>query len=193
MGLFSLRFWLFLPLLFMTQASFATPEITIHYKHIGFYGQTNEAVIEQLGKQNAKFEQTRVFHSSNHWQKNWVFITEESGKGCKISHVNTWLKADYSLPRWLDKASAPDDVQAPWQDFYQGILDHLNGHKTLAVKTLADIEKAVLKLPRESSCDVIKQEAEILAQQMLETLLPARETKYDIDTQYGLTQGAYWP
>ncbi|MCE2571324.1 DUF922 domain-containing protein [Motilimonas eburnea] len=193
MQLFSLRVWFVLSCLLISQASLAAPEITIRYKHIGFYGQSTEAVLEQLSKQNAHFAQTRTFHNSNEWQKDWVFITEQSNKGCRISHVNTWLKADYNLPRWLDQASAPDTVQAPWHDFYQGVQDHLNGHKTIAIETLADIEKAVLKLPAQSSCDIVKAQAQALAQQMLDTQLPAKEAQYDNDTQFGLTQGAYWP
>lgn len=193
MRLFSLRVWLTLSLLLIAKASFAEPEITIRYKHIGFYGQTTEAVLEQLSKQNAKFAQSKVFHNPNHWHKSWVFITEKSDKGCRISHVNTLLKADYNLPRWLDQASAPAAVQAPWQDFYQAVLDHLNGHKKLAIQTLVDIEKEVLKLPVQPDCDTIKAQAETLAQHMLETELPAREAHYDNETQYGLTQGAYWP
>ncbi|MCE0558231.1 MULTISPECIES: DUF922 domain-containing protein [unclassified Motilimonas] len=169
----------------------ATPEITIHYKHLGFYGQTEHAISEQLSKQNDYFAQHKVFHNDNHWQKGWVLITKESPSGCKITHVNTWLKIDYRLPRWLDQATAPEALQLKWEGFYQGIFMHLDGHKKIAVEALQAIEKSILTLPAAATCEEIKLQAEDLAQQHILKIANA-EKNYDQDTQFGLSQGTSW-
>ena len=190
----SQRFFSFLTSITLMLCSFyvaATPEITIHYKHIGFYGQTNQAITEQLSKQNPYFSQHQAFHNDNNWQQGWTFITKENERGCKISHVNTWLKMDYHLPRWLDEQTAPAELQLNWQDFYQGILMHLDGHKKIAIEALQKIEKAVLNLPLANSCDAIKQQADAIAQQHIANIRVV-EAKYDQATQYGVSQGALW-
>ena len=98
---------------------------------------------------------------------------------------------DYHLPRWLDEQTAPAELQLNWQDFYQGILMHQDGHKKIAIEALQKIEKAVLNLPLANSCDAIKQQADAIAQQHIANIRVV-EAKYDQATQYGVSQGALW-
>lgn len=178
-------------LLLLPWSSWAEPQLTIRYRHFGFYGQNVEAIRDQLGKQNPEFAIDNIFHTEPDWEPSWSLVYHNDDTGCKIERIHTKLKMEYPLPRWLDEHSADETLRNRWQDFYQALLEHLDGHKLIAIDALNEVEQKVLSLPQFDSCETADIEAEEAAQQVIKAF-QVKQREYDQATRLGLTQGVHF-
>ncbi|RJG51486.1 DUF922 domain-containing protein [Motilimonas pumila] len=178
-------------LLLLPWASWAEPQLTIRYRHFGFYGLNIEAIRDQLGKQNPEFAIDNIFHTDVDWEPSWSLVYHNDDAGCKIERIHTKLKMEYPLPRWLNEFDAEEELRSRWQDFYQALLEHLDGHKLIAIDALNEVERQVLTLPRYENCETADIEAEEVAQAVIDEY-QQKHQEYDQTTRLGFTQGVHF-
>jgi predicted secreted Zn-dependent protease len=130
----------------------------------------------------------RGFHGLAQWKVTFEHSTEPQGDGCAISAVRVRVAGEILMPRWVDAAAAPLDLQRRWADHYAALQRHEDGHIQHG-RELALLVKERLMGLGAMACDRLKVLARQESQRLYENL-KARDREYDLRTNHGATQGA---
>src|SRR5690606_7711506 len=125
------------------------------------------------------------------WRIRWWFDREQVPQGCKVSRAVTETDIEYTLPRWVEAANAPEELRETWNRFVEALTVHEQGHGDLARALAAEIEFAIRNLPPEPTCEELDRKVNELANRMI--LEDRTQEAYDLATGHGQTQGAVFP
>ena len=125
------------------------------------------------------------------WRIRWWYDREQVPQGCKVSRAVTETDIEYTLPRWVDAANAPEELRETWNRFVEALTVHEQGHGDLARALAAEIEFAIRNLPPEPTCEELDRKVNELANRMI--LEDRTQEAYDLATGHGQTQGAVFP
>jgi predicted secreted Zn-dependent protease len=128
------------------------------------------------------------FHGLARWKVAPETSVEARGDGCSISAVRVRVTGEILMPRWVDAASAPPDLQRRWTDHYAALQRHEDGHIQHG-RELALLVKERLMGLGVMACDRLEALARNEFQRLYENL-KARDREYDARTNHGATQGA---
>ena len=133
----------------------------------------------------------RRFDASTRWNLEWRFDSHNSWQGCEISRVWTQLKVTMVTPRHGSPSSLPEPLRQEWTRYVQRLALHEEGHVRIPSDAARDIEIALNRLQR-SDCATLEREANRIGNEILQRARGA-ERGYDLQTDYGRTQGARFP
>jgi|GEM_PF-623625 predicted secreted Zn-dependent protease len=125
------------------------------------------------------------------WRIRWWYDREQVPQGCKVSRAVTETDIEYTLPRWVEAANAPEELRETWNRFVEALTVHEQGHGDLARALAAEIEFAIRNLPPEPTCEELDRKVNELANRMI--LEDRTQEAYDLATGHGQTQGAVFP
>ena len=125
------------------------------------------------------------------WRIRWWYDREQVPQGCKVSRAVTETDIEYTLPRWVEAANAPEELRETWNRFVEALTVHEQGHGDLARALAAEIELAIRNLPPEPTCEELDRKVNELANRMI--LEDRTQEAYDLATGHGQTQGAVFP
>jgi predicted secreted Zn-dependent protease len=128
------------------------------------------------------------FHGLARWSVTFDNSMEPRGEDCAISAVRVRVTGEILMPRWVDAAAAPLDLQRRWSDHYAALQRHEDGHIQHG-RELALLVKERLMGLGVMACDRLKALARDESQRLYENL-KARDKEYDARTNHGATQGA---
>jgi predicted secreted Zn-dependent protease len=128
------------------------------------------------------------FHGLARWKVTFENSTESRGDGCAISAVRVRVAGEILMPRWVDAAAAPLDLQRRWSDHYAALQRHEDGHIQHG-RELALLVKERLMGLGVMACERLGALAREESQRLYENL-KARDKEYDVRTNHGATQGA---
>lgn len=128
------------------------------------------------------------FHGLAKWGVAFDNSIEPLGDDCAISAVRVRVTGEILMPRWVDAAAAPLDLQRRWSDHYAALQRHEDGHIQHG-RELALLVKERLMGLGVMACDRLKALARDESQRLYENL-KARDKEYDARTNHGATQGA---
>src|SRR5574337_2123146 len=134
---------------------------------------------------------SRRFDAFTRWNLEWRFDAHNSWQGCEISRVWTQLKVTMVMPRHGSPSSLPDPLRHEWARYLQRLALHEEGHVRIPFDAARDIEIAPNRLQR-SDCAALEREANRIGNEILQRARSA-EQGYDLQTDYGRTQGARSP
>lgn len=127
------------------------------------------------------------FHGLARWNVGYEFTPARDADACRIASVRMTVSGEILMPRWVDEAAAPPDLQRRWRDRYAALLRHEEGHIQHG-RELALLVKERLMGLGVVPCDNLK----ALAQREFERLyenLKTRDREYDARTDHGRNQG----
>lgn len=130
----------------------------------------------------------KVFHGFTNTHVNWRYFWQSSRSGCRLHRVTTTVRIHYQMPAL--KPGADAELKAVWQRYYAALELHERGHGNIAVDAAREIERRLLALPAETTCETLDQVAGDTATAILEQHRPRHE-QYDLATDHGRTQGAH--
>lgn len=128
------------------------------------------------------------FHGLARWNVAFDYEMEPRGADCAISAVRVRVAGEILMPRWVDQATAPLELQRRWSDHYAALQRHEEGHIQHG-RELALLVKERLMGLGVMACDRLKALARDESHRLHENL-KARDREYDARTNHGATQGA---
>ncbi len=130
----------------------------------------------------------KVYHAYTQWNVNWHYYYERRSDGrCGIDSVRTQLTATMTLPAPSDPALAHD---ARFVSYLAALKRHEQGHYEIGRNTASTIDDGIFSLPAQDSCEALAAAADALANARIATAREI-EQRYDRDTGFGRTQGAW--
>ena len=130
----------------------------------------------------------KVFHGYTDWRVDWRFWWWEEPDGrCRITRTETTLHASIILPRLL--AASPAHQQH-FAAYISALQQHENGHYQIAQAAARAIDQRLQLTAEQSSCQRLQERANQQANSVLQQHVE-QEQRYDRDTEYGKTQGAW--
>jgi predicted secreted Zn-dependent protease len=126
------------------------------------------------------------------WNVSWEFLYQRGETSCAITSVSMQVKITFAFPRLkTDETTSPSLVKA-FATFSDKLMLHEKGHGQNAIEAARKIENALMALPPESNCDVLRTKANDLARSFIKEANQA-DIEYDRVTQHGATQGVRFP
>ncbi len=169
----------------------AAPSVTEKNAFYDVRGSTAAEVRNKLNALGHKSTDGKTFDGLTESQISWRFTRRSTGYGCAMDSVNTTVNVTFTMPQWVDRYSAPQDVRLQWDAYYEALRRHEEGHKEIAVQGAREIEQALLTMSARD-CAQLDAQANAKGHQILE-LVRARQRQYDARTEHGKTQGAKFP
>lgn len=130
----------------------------------------------------------RGFHGLARWRIDYQYTTTQQQQRCSISSVRLRVSGEILMPRWVDAASAPADIQRHWSDYYAALQQHEDGHIQHGRELAILVRQRLMGLGA-VPCETLP----ALAQREYDRLygnLKTRDQEYDARTNHGATQGA---
>ena len=132
------------------------------------------------------------FDGMTQWGIEWQNSYRRKGGQCLEFNVILKEKITYTMPKWIDRASAPSALRKKWDRYYKALDLHERGHGQHGLEALQEMESAIPQPRGGLSCAQLQDAFKIKVDAILEKY-KKKEIKYDKDTQHGLTQGAVFP
>ena len=92
----------------------------------------------------------------------------ESRGYCRVSEAAVTVRAKVILPRWRQRGRAEQDVRTVWDTLSSDIKRHEEGHVVIAKNHARELERALLALRRQRTCEAVAVEARAMAARILE-------------------------
>ena len=169
--------------------AWAEPEVTVNHEYYNIHGTTLEQIVREKHARGPKWVDGRRYGASTRPAIGWEFVYRETSEGCELESVQTHVDILFTMPLWVDKASAPKWLQRKWDKYYTALEEHENWHMKLAVRSAQLIEDTFLELKPRSSCTMLQVVAETKGKEILKASQKA-QIKLDKETEHGRTQGA---
>ena len=158
-------------------------DLAITLVHYDVTGQDYPTLMRSLSANGP-----RGFHGLARWKIDYQYTTTQQRERCSISSVRLRVSGEILMPRWVDAATAPIDLQRRWSDYYAALQQHEDGH------IQHGRELAILVRQRLMGLGAVPCEnLQALAQREYDRLygnLKTRDQEYDARTNHGATQGA---
>jgi len=130
----------------------------------------------------------RVFYAQTDWHVQWNISWSKAPDGpCKITTVITKVSARIILPELVNATPTQQDR---FNALLSALRVHELGHYDFAKKAATDIEAEVLSMPETDTCAALEAAANDLGNWTMSEY-KMRESKYDLETDYGRSQGAW--
>lgn len=113
--------------------------------------------------------------------------TRTTPEGCAVQSVRASAASKVRLPRWANRHEAPARLQQSWDGNFRSLELHERGHVEISLAGARDLERAIMQLPPQVSCELLQGEAR-KQQQALRIRTQERQVAYDLDTNHGLKQ-----
>jgi len=132
------------------------------------------------------------FHALTTWRVSWHFRWERGAAyGCRITGVDTGLRAKIVMPHLLPSVVLPVDVRTSWNAYLEKLMLHEKGHVAIGEAARADAERSIRTLPAAATCEELERAANEAGNAAIRKA-NGDDIAYDRDTHHGATQGAKW-
>jgi predicted secreted Zn-dependent protease len=128
------------------------------------------------------------FHGLAKWNVTYKYTTKAQDAVCRFDTVDVIVRGEVLMPKWVDEAQAPPDLQYRWQNYYSALKRHEEGHVQNGTELALLVREKFLGLGT-FACS----QAPSIAQKEFDQIYSfhkERDKKYDERTEHGATQGA---
>ena len=129
-----------------------------------------------------------TFKGHTKWHVKWNFKWKKRNGICKITQVKTHLNVTYTMPRIPINHPVKLNVRTPFNNYYNALMKHEEGHKDSGLYAARDIEKALLKLPTDIDCNRLSNSANQMGHKIIKKY-NQRDINYDKKTKHGKLEG----
>ncbi|MEJ2039886.1 MAG: DUF922 domain-containing protein [Desulfosarcinaceae bacterium] len=164
------------------------PKVNIKFKYYEFLSVNTNDVRDEMTKKTPIRWNGKKYRGLTNYRIKYNFYTGHIDKTWYIDRVFTTVDVTFTMPRWTDYRKANKDQQQKWDEYYNALMDHENGHKDIAVAAARKIENELLKLAHFLDEDQLKKTAHLRARMILRGY-NARQKKFDLMTEHGKKTG----
>jgi predicted secreted Zn-dependent protease len=147
-------------------------------KHYDVMGGNLEELYKSLAAKGP-----RGFHGLATWNVSYRYESKRSGAMCKIDDLIIRHQGEILMPRWVDAASAPKQMQARWDGIYAKLRRHEDGHIANGQEFLVRVRSALLALPS-YPCESLELESQKVYAALLAIYIE-KDKAFDRRTNHG--------
>ena len=103
-------------------------------------GMSLDQIDESLHR-NAPREGGEIIEGEIRDDLTWKLWSRPEGNACRIVKDIVTIKIDMLLPNWTDRDRAAPPARKTWQEYYDKLLAHEDGHKTIALNAAYAVDK----------------------------------------------------
>jgi len=164
--------------------------VTSHYYQI--QGDTAKALRREMNTKSPVKQNGKRYDAYTAWSVKWRYTWDRTEHRCEINRVTTTVDVTFTLPDWQNYEAAPSALQQHWDDYYQALVAHEQGHQAFGVEAATEIEQGILALGPRENCQRLERDANKLGYKTI-AAHSASEKQYDLDTNHGMNDGAVFP
>lgn len=158
------------------------PDATMQGDYYDIRGTTLEALRREVAKKGPEgwwgMASTRMTYR---------ITTRQTAAGCAIDTVRASADSRVRLPRWVNRAEAPAAVQDQWDSMIRTLDLHERGHVQISLDGARELERSILDMSEEASCELINAEAK-KRHDAVAIRVRERQVTYDRETEHGRKQ-----
>jgi len=126
------------------------------------------------------------------YQLSWQLDMSQQNEHCQLYGVKVTTKVELTMPNWLQLSSLGAETQSSWNGFLSAMQEYEGRHKSIVQIAAKEIGDGVASLPVNSSCQVLRTQADAIGYQALDA---AREQakRYQSETGKGRLMGVSYP
>lgn len=165
-------------------------EVTTRTTYYEVHGRTVAQLAADLRRRGPKGDDGQLRTAFTDSRLRWQFTTRPDGPACRAVGVRVTIAAEVLMPKWVPPADTEPGVVTKWNESMNALAVHEAGHSDIRVRFATAIRDRIAAL--RTRCDRLTAKADS-ASNAIVAELRAAQTKYDADTQNGLTQGTGFP
>lgn len=110
---------------------------------------------------------------ADHWD--WNFRFAATGNSCQVTSDEIILKLRILLPAWVDDARADPATRTAWNNYFQELKAHEDGHKTIALEAAKQVSKLTHGATAPGACAALERSLNRAAKQIVENSEKAQD------------------
>lgn len=158
---------------------------TNYYRVVG----TNTMAIRQSMLERRPWQTNFAYDAKTEWDARFSFTCRQSGNQWVLGGSDVKTRVTITLPQWVPAVPVTHELAAIWQQYFQGLSRHEQGHLQWAREATARAQRRLEALPACGSMQDLTAAAKRAATQAVEECRQ-KEREYDELTHHGQTQGA---
>lgn len=182
-----MRYVLLVPIALVLAGCSTTPKAEVS---VGYYqvSGTNERTIErQLALRGPHIPgKGRALAAARISMEQRVQVAEAPGF-CRVATAQIRIKADVTLPKWKERASASPELARKWDDFAAYAEAHERVHVRIAEAYAAELERKLKQIPSQSDCETVSKIVSVISKEVVSRMNAAQD-KFDADEEKRLNQ-----
>lgn len=128
------------------------------------------------------------FHGLAAWNVSWTYRQQVRTDGaCEATDVAVEVVTEITLPQLVQ---APEPERQRFADYLQALQVHELGHHDIARGAAQWVRAGIEGLPPQPDCEALDAQVQSLTARLIDEA-KGLDKRYDSETQYGRTQGAY--
>ncbi len=168
------------------------PVVKEKYEYYKVCGICEKDLDCDLKEKCITFTDGKKYDSITIWKINWDYGYNNTANTCKADTFTVNVEVTFRLPKWAPTDKAPQALVDKWDTFVRNLLTHEKGHRDLAVEAAAKLARSVAELPPMETCADLDKNVRALGRERMKEL-KEEEKRYDVTTNHGRTQGAFFP
>jgi predicted secreted Zn-dependent protease len=181
---------LMLMAIFSAMPAHAKPKVVVKHKSYKVRGQNIAEIEQSIHANGIPAGNGTTFAADTDYALSWQFTVNEGNNSCSIASANTEVVITYTMPE-LDN-NKDKTTQSQWDSYHTSLETHEAGHAAISIHAAEEIEWAIANtLPPMQNCAQLAQAANALGTDIANKY-HNDNIKYDIDTDHGHNQGAFF-
>lgn len=131
----------------------------------------------------------RQFFGYTNWKVTWNYTFTTHEGECALSWFKVSVDVTTTRLQWVDRGDAPAELVDRWERFTDALDEHERGHKRLGLEAAAAVERRLVLVEPQSSCDRLDHALNEAARESIDGFRET-ERRYDENTRHGKTEGA---
>lgn len=157
-------------------------------KYYRIYGYTPAQLAKQIEDCGPKIEGYPPSSAFTDSRVNWLFSSQPTDSGCKITDVIVGVSTVLYYPEWQAEGTIEDGLEQKWQETFPEIKAHEEGHRQLNLDAGREIASTLPGLTS-STCEGGIELGQNTANQIMDKYRQ-QSKEYDEQTNYGRKEGA---
>ena len=160
----------------------------LDYDHYEAHATPGRPVVLALNEASPFRPGDQVFHSATAWFLDWKVRPEPTADGrCRVGSVRVDLHGRMTLPRLV---GGNKEQRQRFDSYLLRLREHELGHYEIGREAAHELERQFYDLRPAHSCSELQKEAREAGARLLPVYEAMGDT-YDLQTQHGITQGAW--
>ncbi len=170
----------------------AAPGVDTETNYYEIYGATAAQLRKEMKLSSSIVENGETFDAYTYWEVSWKTNWRPKNGNCYLTKVSTNVSVRFTLPKWMNRDGAEQNLRSKWDRYYSALIQHENAHKNFGIQAAEDIEKEILALQPNGVCGLFEKEINQISERILDHY-KILNAKYDAETNNGATEGAVFP
>lgn len=159
-----------------------TPKAEVNVGYYQVSGNTEQKIERQLSLRGPHIPgKGRALAAAKISMEQRVQVAEAPG-WCRVANADIRIRADVTLPKWKQRASATPELARKWDNFATYAEAHERVHVSIAETFAAELEHRLKAIPAQSDCKTVSQIISVISKDVVSRMNKAQD-KFDADEE----------